>query len=264
MGSRLLTTGQVAKLCGVTPDAVLKWIKGGKLPAQRTAGGHYRVSREACEDLGLCAVPGEPSHPEVVEPVHPISGPVHCWEYFGENGHPRDSCLNCVVYRARAQNCYRLAEFGKEIGHRLNFCATECNECSFYRALRGLAVTILVVTRDGDLTRDLATTTEASTLSLYFVRSGYECASLIGSIRPAVIILDSDLPEVREGSLLGSIRADDRIPNSVVVVACREGDEGAVSRLGVPVTIAPFTAEQLHELVARVTRPVRRAAAGSP
>ena len=49
----LLSTGDVAKLFGVTPDAVLKWIKKGKLPATRTAGGHYRVTREACTALGL-------------------------------------------------------------------------------------------------------------------------------------------------------------------------------------------------------------------
>lgn len=263
MGSGLLTTGQVAKLCGVTPDAVLKWIKGGKLPAQRTAGGHYRVSREVCEDLGLCAVTPEPSHHEALEPAYPLSRPVHCWEYFGENGHPRDSCRNCVVYRARAQNCYRLAEFGKAVGHRLNFCETECNECSFYRALRGLATTILVVTRDADMTGELTESTASGALSLHFVRSGYECASTIGSIRPAVIILDSDLPEVLEGTLLDSIREDERIPNSVVVVACREGDEAAVSRLGAPVTIAPFTEQQLHDLVGRVTRPVRRVPAGA-
>ena len=40
----LLTTGQAAKLCAVTPDTVLKWIKKGRLEATRTAGGHYRVA----------------------------------------------------------------------------------------------------------------------------------------------------------------------------------------------------------------------------
>jgi PleD family two-component response regulator len=103
-----------------------------------------------------------------------------------------------VVYRARAQQCYRLAEFGREIGHRLNFCTTECSDCAFYRAVRGLATTILVVTRDDGMAEALVAQTDSDALSLHLARSGYECASIIGSIRPAVIVLDSDLPEVLE------------------------------------------------------------------
>ena len=41
-----VSTGKAAELCSVTPDAVLKWIKTGKIQATRTAGGHYRISKE--------------------------------------------------------------------------------------------------------------------------------------------------------------------------------------------------------------------------
>ncbi len=40
---RHLTTGEIAKYCHVTPVAVLKWIKAGKLKAYSTPGGHFRV-----------------------------------------------------------------------------------------------------------------------------------------------------------------------------------------------------------------------------
>ena len=40
----MITTGKAADMCGVTPDAVLKWIKGGKITGVRTAGGHYRIN----------------------------------------------------------------------------------------------------------------------------------------------------------------------------------------------------------------------------
>ena len=40
----MITTGEAADMCCVTPDAVLKWIKGGKIPGVRTAGGHYRIN----------------------------------------------------------------------------------------------------------------------------------------------------------------------------------------------------------------------------
>ena len=42
----MLSTGAVARACGVTPDGVLHWIHAGKLPAFRTPGGHFRVRRE--------------------------------------------------------------------------------------------------------------------------------------------------------------------------------------------------------------------------
>ena len=45
------TTGQAARLCSVTPDTVLKWIKAGRIEAQRTAGGHYRISPQELERL---------------------------------------------------------------------------------------------------------------------------------------------------------------------------------------------------------------------
>jgi excisionase family DNA binding protein len=255
MGS-LLRTGEVAKLCGVTPDAVLKWIKKGKLPATRTAGGHYRVSREACVALGLCDSNGD-------DPVGANAGQVtmeqRCWEYFGQPDAPPESCLNCLVYQAQAQYCYRLAELGKEAGHRHDFCKTDCMDCPFYRACHGLATTVLVITRDEALTRRLGKQVDASKVTLRFARSGYESSTLIGTFRPAVLVMDSQLPEVREGSLLESVVRDERIPGVKVFVARREGDEEAVSELGVPTLAPPFTAERIEDLAASVAGPVRGA-----
>ena len=42
---RPLTTGDVARYCHVTPQAVLKWIKAGKLQAYSTPGGQHRVEQ---------------------------------------------------------------------------------------------------------------------------------------------------------------------------------------------------------------------------
>jgi excisionase family DNA binding protein len=255
----LLSTGEVAKLCGVTPDAVLKWIKKGKLPATRTAGGHYRVSREACAALGLCDSNGNDPVGATAERVARERAPQRCWEYFGRPEAPPESCLNCLVYQARAQHCYRLAQLGKEAGHRHDFCKTDCMDCPFYRACHGLATTVLVITRDEALTRRLEKDADASRVSLRFARSGYESATLIGTFRPAVVVLDSDLPEVSEGGLAEVIARDDRIPGVKVFVACRKGDEEAVTRLGMPTLAAPFTAGQVEQLTESVAGLASRA-----
>ncbi|MGD2216690.1 MAG: excisionase family DNA-binding protein [Gemmatimonadales bacterium] len=248
----LLRTGEVAKLCGVTPDAVLKWIKQGKLPATRTAGGHYRVSREACAALGLCDPNGDEPRAANGDGADSERAPQRCWEYFGQAGAPPESCLNCLVYQARAQYCYKLAELGKQAGCGHDFCKTDCIDCPFYRACHGMATTVLVITRDTSLTRRVEKQVDASKVSLRFARSGYESSRLIGTFRPAVVVMDSELPEVREGSLLESIVRDERIPGVKVFVAGREGDEEAVKQLAVPTVAAPFTAERIEHLAASV------------
>jgi len=39
----VLTTGDVAKYCGVSLSTVFRWIKEGYLPAYTTPGGHHRI-----------------------------------------------------------------------------------------------------------------------------------------------------------------------------------------------------------------------------
>lgn len=44
MNEKTLGPFAVAKKIGVTPTTVYRWIKGGKLPAHKTAGGHSRIT----------------------------------------------------------------------------------------------------------------------------------------------------------------------------------------------------------------------------
>ena len=46
MREETVSTGQAAKLCGVKPDTILKWIKKDKIYAFQTAGGHYRIHKD--------------------------------------------------------------------------------------------------------------------------------------------------------------------------------------------------------------------------
>jgi excisionase family DNA binding protein len=42
----VLTTFEIANLCGVDITTVINWVESGKLPAYKTPGGHRRVRRE--------------------------------------------------------------------------------------------------------------------------------------------------------------------------------------------------------------------------
>src|SRR3989338_1965209 len=45
-GKKLYTTHEVAKLLGVTPITVIRWIEGGKFKCFTTVGGHRRIEHE--------------------------------------------------------------------------------------------------------------------------------------------------------------------------------------------------------------------------
>jgi len=124
MPKRLLTTGQAADLCSVTADAVLKWIKAGRLRAQRTVGGHYRIDPDDLERMGLLPLEGEYRY---------------CWEHRSRGGPVDELCRTCLVYRSRAERCYEVAAVrgGPPGGH--NCCPDACEKCDFYRRVTGRA-----------------------------------------------------------------------------------------------------------------------------
>lgn len=50
----LITTGQAARIAGVTRETIQNYIRDGKLiPKERTLGGHYRLDEQQVKDT-LC------------------------------------------------------------------------------------------------------------------------------------------------------------------------------------------------------------------
>jgi hypothetical protein len=182
------------------------------------------------------------------------SGPLRCWEYFGDSGSPREACESCLVYLARAQNCFRLAELGEESGHRLHFCRHDCRTCAYYRACQGLATEVLIITKDEGLIQRLEMRADPERVSIRFARSGYEGSAIISTFSPALIFMDSDLAEVRTGFLPDSILNDERIPAVRVVVACRRDHVGLFRGLPVHTIPAPFSAEEVESIAAEEAR----------
>ena len=127
--NRLLSTGKAAKILSVTPDTVLKWIKRGILPAARTAGGHYRVSADLLPELR--SAQQATSHNQETGANLPDLGAsfVHCWEFYAENGEPREQCIQCLVYQARALRCFEMSRLPKGAGFAGAFCKTSCEDC---------------------------------------------------------------------------------------------------------------------------------------
>jgi excisionase family DNA binding protein len=50
-GNDYMTTGEVAKVLGISPKTVARWAKEGKLPHLVTLGGHRRFPAKPIREL---------------------------------------------------------------------------------------------------------------------------------------------------------------------------------------------------------------------
>ena len=46
-----LTTSDVSRMLGVSPNTVTRWAREGRLPCQVTLGGHHRFERTVIEEI---------------------------------------------------------------------------------------------------------------------------------------------------------------------------------------------------------------------
>ncbi len=46
-----LTTSEVSRMLGVSPNTVTRWAREGRLPCQVTLGGHHRFERTVIEEI---------------------------------------------------------------------------------------------------------------------------------------------------------------------------------------------------------------------
>ena len=246
MPGPMLTTGKAARLCSVQPDTVLKWIKKGRLPASRTAGGHYRV-----EERELLRVLSEESEDRAPEKDNSLcSRPMRCWEYM--NNSPGKECEQCAVYRVHASWCFRVVPLLKGAGHAARFCGSPCQECPYYRRVHGLPTNVLVITRDEPLIQDLAKR-ENENVQFRFARRGYDASAIISVFRPAYVVIDQAILESLGMALLDALVSDRRTAGARILMAVRKGVLGArVHNTAIYATIEePFSAEEIVAIVNR-------------
>jgi len=251
--SKLLTTGQAAELCSVTPDTILKWIKKGRLYGVRTAGGHYRISRRDLEPLVV-----SPKPTGGMTRVDPDCDPkrLRCWEFFGEGGTVRDDCNQCVVYRVRATRCFLMAGMDWDIGHARRFCQNSCDDCVYYRRVSDLATNVMVITGDDALIDQLAAEEDAR-ITLRFARNAYEASAMFHDFQPAFAAVDVEHVPARHTHLIDSLAADPRVPGLGVILVVPSNMTGRKRRqlkhdLIVGVLEKPFDTDQLAALLNRV------------
>lgn len=126
-----LSTGQAARLCFVTPESILNWIRTKRLMAQRTAGGQYRIRvgdlRTFMLENGMDTAALEQQAGE----------PVYCWEFYCREAArygllSQEVCEQCLVRRAAARHCWELHGLLPLTRRRSNSCV----DCAYYRKNR--------------------------------------------------------------------------------------------------------------------------------
>ncbi|MFH1372530.1 MAG: helix-turn-helix domain-containing protein [bacterium] len=241
----LLSTGDVAALCSVTPDTVLKWIRGGKIPATRTPGGHHRIRVRALDTLLDRDMPKPANRSE--------SGFVYCWEFNSDSGFLPDECRSCIVYRSGTQRCYEMSDLPSEAGHARLYCQHSCDDCDYYRMVKGQRPNILVVTDQQQLKTTLEGGTDGTRYNLKVTDCEYRCSMMIEDFRPDYVVIDCSLGTERSREFALLLYEDPRLPLvRVVLVGNGHLLPTECDRLVYALVDHSFTSETLADLVSGV------------
>lgn len=204
----LLTTGQAARFLSVKPDTVLKWIRAGKLPAARTAGGHNRI---AAADIERMLAPGQAGRP-----------PLYCWEFFHAGEKPLPRCLTCPAYRFRASRCFEVRRSGLAMPDDFDGCPPSCESCAFFAVASPQRRRLLLVTADPGFRAQVERLAQAA-FEMRCAGSPYEAASMIEDFRPAVVLVDTaGLPRSVWKPLLRELLRDPRLSAARVALLAKE------------------------------------------
>ncbi len=221
-----LTTGQAARMCAVTPATVLNWIRTGQLDGVRTPGGHYRIRLERLQPLMV-----QRRSPDLRVDHGDSRAPLRCWEYLSDGDSVRQECQDCVVFRVRAAWCFQIASLGLDTGHSRRFCPTSCDDCAYYRRVKGLPTNVLIVSSDADLLQGLEEG-ESEGIVVRFAQNAYEASAVVESFIPAFAIVDLETSAAKENGLLESLSRDPRLPGLKTIVAVRNGRSKRTGELG--------------------------------
>jgi excisionase family DNA binding protein len=241
----LLSTGKASKLLSVTPDTILKWIKQDKLPAVRTAGGHYRVSQGAINALlSQSEETFSASQPAPEEPL------LYCWEFFAENSKARSECEDCLVYRAHALKCFEMNHLPKGMGYNGGACASSCEACAYFHYHQGRRFKVLVVTDNPACKESLTQQEGFQKIHFQFVSCEYESSLVVDRLRPDFVVVDCTMQETKCRELCHHLGEDPRIPDTTLILATPPRRQA----LSIPGAIRIRNPVSLKELESHLTR----------
>lgn len=122
----VLTTGQAARCCFVSPDTIVNWIKAGRLTARRTVGGQYRIMLEDLHAF-MQAEGMSPQEDPDASDQRPM-----CWQFHtqADAGKPGPSpCADCMAKHLGVRDCFKLMGLRPQSGRAHG----NCEECAYFQ-----------------------------------------------------------------------------------------------------------------------------------
>ena len=126
---KAVSTGQAARYCFVTSYTIVNWIKSEGLKAQRTAGGQYRIFVGDLRQFMIRSGMRTALLDEEMG-IRPYCWEFHCKVGCGvvEESLHQAICVDCLVRRSGASNCYQLHGL-LPTDKRLN---QDCLNCEYF------------------------------------------------------------------------------------------------------------------------------------
>jgi len=208
-----VSTGKASKLFSVTPDTVLKWIKQNKLPANKTAGGHYRISLEVISSFLQFQEKKTLHLDRVSEKL------MHCWEFFAENRKVKLGCTSCLVFRAQALKCFEMHHIPQNMGFKGGISASSCKSCAYYNYHEARPFKVLVITDNPACKEHLTRQPESPRMQLHFVSCEYDSSLVVDWFRPDFVVVDCTMQQAKCQELCHHLSTDPRIPNTTIILA---------------------------------------------
>jgi excisionase family DNA binding protein len=238
MEQDMVSTGQAAKLCSVTPDTILKWIKNNKIEAVQTAGGHYRITKDKLKPYMVVSLE------QINETPLQIN---YCWQYHADKDNINESCRECMIFKSKAEKCYLVAGLGENAGHAQTFCTTSCYECEYFHLMNSSPISVLIISENQELKQKLQKEVNGN-LTLRFACCGYDTSMIIQEFRPDYIIIDESMVNSNPDEICKHILNDPRVHGSQIVLAISQQrsekkiPEGVCASIGIP-----FNASDMEE-----------------
>ncbi len=218
------SSGEIAKLCAVKRDSVVKWIRAGKLPANRTAGGHYRVPRSHLIEFMQKRRSGVPLD-------RLGKNQAYCWEFHAKKGKIHGDCKKCICFRSRTLRCYELIKSGLSGGHNAVFCLDSCESCDYYKAVRARPAKIILVTGKEETASRMKSDAVNFNCEVRVARSGYQCSTILHSFQPDYIILDGVPNEANLDELIRDLTDDVRRAGARLIIIGYENSKDDYSEV---------------------------------
>lgn len=239
----ILTTGEAAKLCSVTRNTILRWIREGRLSAITTSGRHNRIART---DLAPYIRPGRTG--ELADRTDKTYQ--YCWEFHSDSGTVQEVCLKCIVYRSRSGRCYELAKMPQKVGHSRLHCTKTCEDCEYYQEIRNQRPSVLVVTSQSELCARIGSTADIHSDTVRIAEDEYRCCLEVDKFRPDYVVVDCSLGADRCQALARSLFQDERIPFvRLILVGEQERFPADCDKAVFAFVRSPFNLNVLNEVI---------------